>query len=128
MATPQIGMIGEELDLLIRQGATFGPFRLTLRNPDGTPVLLTDAVFRGQIRKLPSSPTIEGSFTFNITSPLDGQVEFEVDALTTSAIAAGLESEDPDSMYFYDMEYVNEENRVLPLLHGKVQLFREVTK
>lgn len=126
--TPVIGMVGDELDLLVRQGATFGPFRLTLKNPDGSPVLLTDATFRGQIRKLPSSLTVEGSFMFKVVAPLQGIVEFEMSAVTTAAITAGLEADDPDSMYYYDIEYVNEENRVLPLLYGKVQLFREVTK
>ena len=123
-----IGFIGEELNLLIRQGATFGPFKLTMQNPNGTPVNLSDATFRGQIRKTPDALTIEGSFIFVVTDPLQGKVEFEMDAVTTAAIVAGMAATDPDSAYVYDIEYVNEENRVLPLLYGQVQLFREVTK
>jgi hypothetical protein len=125
---PQIGMIGTRLDLLIRQGATFGPFRLTMQNPDGSPVILTDATFRGQIRKTPDALTIEAAFTFKVTDPLMGKVEFEVDAVSTAAIVAGMTETDEDSQYVYDIEYVNEENRVLPLLYGNVSLFREVTK
>lgn len=123
-----IGFIGEELNLLIRQGATFGPFKLTMQNPNGTPVNLSDTTFRGQIRKTPDALTIEGSFSFVVTDPLAGKVEFEMDAVTTAAIVAGMQATDPESAYVYDIEYVNEENRVLPLLYGQVQLFREVTK
>ncbi len=53
MAT--LGYIGERLDLLIRQGATFGPFDVTLANPDKTPVDLTGATVRAllvQLRRL----------------------------------------------------------------------------
>lgn len=124
----QIGFIGEELDLLIRQGATFGPFRMTIKNPDGSPVNLQDAVFRGQIRKAPDSLTIEAAFQFMVTDPMQGKVEFEIDAVTTAAIVAGMTASSNESAYVYDIEYVNEANRVLPLLYGKVALFREVTK
>ena len=126
MAT--IGYIGDELDLIIRQGGTFGPYRLTIRNPDGTPVNLQDAVFRGQIRKSPDALTVDASFIFSVTNPLQGKVEFEIDAVSTAAIMSGLSLSDEESNYVYDIEYVNEVNRVLPLLYGKVFMFREVTK
>ena len=125
---PKIGMIGDRLDLLIRQGATFGPFRLQLKNPDGSFVNLSDATFRGQIRKTPDALVAAGAFIFVVTAALEGKVEFELDAVTSAAIAAGIDPDDEESMYVYDIEYVNEENRVLPLLYGNVQLFREVTK
>lgn len=49
MAT--LGYIGEKLDLLVRQGATLGPFAVTLTNPDNTPVNLTGATLRAHLRK-----------------------------------------------------------------------------
>ena len=57
MAT--LGYIGERLDLLIRQGATFGPFDVTLANPDKTPVNLTGATVQAphwtlSVKLLPS--------------------------------------------------------------------------
>lgn len=123
-----IGSKGEELNLLIRQGGTFGPFKLTLKNPDGSPVLLTDATFRGQIRKTFDSLTVDANFVFNVTDPLMGKVEFEIDAEQTAAIMAGFDENADESQYVYDIEYLNEENRVLPLFYGKVKVFREITK
>lgn len=123
-----IGSKGEELDFLIRQGGTFGPFRVTLKNPDGSSVILTDTVFRGQIRKTPSSLNVEASFIFRTINAFGGVFEFEIDAASTAAIMAGLTEELPESAYVYDIEYANEENRVLPLFYGKVKVFREVTK
>jgi hypothetical protein len=48
---PQIGTKGSELDLLIRQGATFGPNSCTLTNPDNSPVNLTGATIKMQLKK-----------------------------------------------------------------------------
>lgn len=41
-----LGYIGEKLDLLVKQGSTLGPFKVTLANPDQTPVDLTGATRR----------------------------------------------------------------------------------
>lgn len=126
---PQIiGTKGEELDLLVRQGGTFGPFRVTLKNPDGTPVLLTDATFRGQVRKSFDSLTVDANFSFVVTDALQGKVQFEIDAVQTAAIMAGIDETVEESQYVYDIEYLNEENRVLPLFFGRVLVFREITK
>lgn len=123
-----IGSKGEELNLLIRQGGTFGPFRVTLRNPDGTPVNLTDTTFRGQIRKTPDALNVEASFMFTVTAALQGKFEFEVDAVATAAIMAGVTEDSPESVYVYDIEYLNDAGRVLPLFYGNVKVFREVTR
>lgn len=124
----QIGSKGQELNLLIRQGGTFGPFRMTLRNPDGTPVNLSDSTFRGQIRKTPDALEVVASFVFTVTDPIMGKVEFEVPAAQTAAIMAGIDENAAESLYVYDIEYTNEADRVLPLVYGVAKIFREVTK
>lgn len=123
-----IGYIGERLDLLIRQGADFGPFRMTVNNPDNSPVDLTGVTFRGHIRKLPTSTILEAELNFVITDAPAGKVEFFLTAQQTADIVAGLTIEEPDSKYFYDIEYQNDGDRILPLLYGDVALFREVTR
>ncbi len=123
-----IGYKGEELDLLIRQGATFGPFRVTMRNPDTTPVMLDDINFRGQIRKSPNDTTPVASFVFTKPNPGAGIFEFELLASVSAAIPAGATEDDPESQYIYDIEYFDEANRVVPLFYGKAKVFREVTK
>lgn len=46
-----LGYIGEKLDLLVKQGSTLGPFKVTLLNADQTPVNLTGCTIRGHVRK-----------------------------------------------------------------------------
>ena len=126
---PQLGTKGAELDLLIRQGATLGPFNMKVLTADGNDVDLTSAVFRAEIRRTAESPALAGvTFTFTITTPLEGIVDWEVDADSTTELIAGESETDTESQYVWDMEVELSDGRVLPLLYGKVSVFREVTK
>lgn len=127
---PTIGTKGSELDLLIRQGATFGPNLCTLKNPDTSPINLTGCTFRGQIRKTASDPLSTGcAITFVITNAAAGEFTWEVTDENTTALAADAISEaGPASQYVYDIEMEDASGRVIPLLYGKVSVFREVTK
>jgi hypothetical protein len=126
---PQLGTKGAELDLLIRQGATLGPFNMKVLTADGNDVDLTSAVFRAEIRRTAESPALAGvTFTFTITTPLEGIVDWEVDADSTTELMAGESETDTESQYVWDMEVELSDGRVLPLLYGKVSVFREVTK
>ena len=126
---PQLGTKGAELDLLIRQGATLGPFNMKVLTADGNDVDLTSAVFRAEIRRTAESPALAGvTFTFTITTPLEGVVDWEVDADSTTELIAGESETDTESQYVWDMEVELSDGRVLPLLYGKVSVFREVTK
>ena len=126
---PQLGTKGAELDLLIRQGATLGPFNMKVLTADGNDVDLTSAVFRAEIRRTVESPALAGvTFTFTITTPLEGIVDWEVDADSTTELIAGESETDTESQYVWDMEVELSDGRVLPLLYGKVSVFREVTK
>jgi hypothetical protein len=127
---PRIGTKGAELDLLIRQGATFGPINATLRNPDNSPMNLTGSLIRSQVRKTPTSPLVEGCVaSFDITDPTNGQFNWWFESDVTALLVADNESENaPASTYVWDMELEDSNGRVIPLLYGKVNVFREVTK
>lgn len=126
----QIGTKGAELDLLIRQGATFGPVTSTLTNPDDSPIDLTGAIIRAQIRKTASSSIERGCvISFDIIDAANGVFQWYLDAQTTANLHADNESEDaPASMYVWDMELEDSIGRILPLIYGKVRVFREVTR
>lgn len=87
---PQIGSIGERLDIVLRQGSTLGPFIVTLTNPNGTPVDLTGATISGQVRK---NATDTGSpiATFDIVyiNRVAGQFSFGMAKSATTLIPAG---------------------------------------
>lgn len=127
---PQIGTKGTELDLLIRQGATFGPVTSTLKNPDQSPVDLTGCIIRAQIKKTPNSPTSSGIVVdVNIDNPTSGTFIWGLTADQTASFGADPTSETaPSSVYVWDMELQDASGRILPLLYGNVNVFREVTK
>lgn len=126
--TITLGDIGERIDLRIRQGATFGPHRFTMKNSDNTPFDLTGCTIRGQIRKEPGSPTAALSLACTIIDAPTGIYELEIADTATMALRAGLTMEAPESRYYWDLELLDTGGRVTPLYYGDVQVFREVTR
>ncbi len=127
---PQIGSKGASLDILVRQGATFGPNRCTLTNPNSTPVNLTGAIIRGQIRKSAADALSTGiSAVVTIVTPGSGIFDWGFAADATATLTADPVSETaPNSLYVYDLELEDSTGRIIPLLYGNVNVFREVTK
>jgi hypothetical protein len=127
MAT--LGTFGEKYDLCIRQGATFGPIRAQMFNPDNvTPVNLTGATVRGQIRKKALDAAVVATLACVITDPLLGKYEFGLDVFVTTVLIAGDTPEDAKSQYAWDLELEDSLGRVTPLYYGKVSVLREVTR
>lgn len=127
--TTTIGSKGTQLDLLIRQGATFGPYLITLTNPDNTGVDLTGSTIRAQIRKTPNSILSEAvSPIITYTDRLNGIFAIEFTDEATATLSAGAKETDPESLYVWDLEMEDATGRVIPLLYGDVRVFREVTK
>lgn len=123
-----VGNKGEQLDLLIRQGGTFGPFKLFVKNPDNTPVDLSESSFRAQIRKTFNSQVVAATFTCIVTNPTQGEVSIELSATQSAMLTAGEDEEFPDSKYLWDLEAEESGGRVIPYLYGNVKVFREITK
>jgi hypothetical protein len=126
MAT--LGYIGERLDLLIRQGATFGPFDVTLANPDKSPVDLSGASLRAHIRKKALDTNVVISLQVELTDPALGKFKFGLTDEFTAGITAGESVKDHASLYVWDMEMEDSLGRVSPLYYGEVKVFREVTR
>jgi hypothetical protein len=91
---------------------------------------LTGATLRAQIRKTPTSPLVEGAVgEFTITNAAAGQFSWGFSAAVTELLVADSESElAAASTYVWDMELEDLSGRVIPLMYGKVNVFREVTK
>lgn len=123
-----LGFIGRKLDLTIRQGATFGPYRCTITNPDDTPVDLAGSDFRGQIRKRALDTAVAATIAVSITDAANGKFEWGLSDEATAAIAAGETFKATASNYVWDLEMQDSLGNVLPLLYGDVQVFREVTR
>lgn len=129
MATQTLGHAGEKMDLLIRQGADFGPVTATLTDPDGSPCDLTGCTFRGHIRRTRLSAELVAAFAFEIAAdPTTGVVAWGLDNATTAAIEAGETTRDRASRYVYDIEMEDASGRVTPVLYGDVIVQSESTR
>ena len=126
---PTLGTKGGELDLLLKQGSTFGPHLITLKDSNNTAINITGATIRAQIRKTSDAATTTATGDFVITNGSAGQFTFGFNTTATSALQVDPSSETAtDSQYVWDMEIQYADGRVYPLMYGKVSVFREVTK
>jgi hypothetical protein len=123
-----IGSIGSPINLLIKQGSDFGPVTEILTNPDGSPVNLTDAILRGQIRKSGNDAALVADLAIEITDAPNGVFTWGLSNAVTELIPAGESVRDKASSYVWDMELVDSIGRVIPLHYGSVSVFREVTR
>lgn len=126
---PVLGTKGGELDLLLKQGSTFGPHLITLKDSNNTAINITGATVRAQIRKTSDAATAVATGDFVITNGAAGQFTFGFNTTATAALQVDAVSETgTDSQYVWDMEIQYADGRVYPLMYGKVSVFREVTK
>lgn len=127
---PTIGHKGENLDLLIRQGATLGPIHMLLEEDDGSPLNLTGCTLVAQIAKTADGPIIAGaSATFNIINAAAGEVEFTFSDEATAVLTADPDSETAEaSTYVWGMDLYRADGRVEALLYGTASVFRNIPK
>jgi len=125
-----VGTKGQQVDLLIRQGASLGPVACRLTNPDTSPMNLTGATIRAQIRKTASDALSTGAAAVcTVTNAANGEFTYEFTVEDTTLLTADATSESaPASVYVWDMELEDSVGRVTPLVYGTVNVFREVTK
>lgn len=110
----------------INQGEDF--LRLiTIKNDAGVPINLTGHQFRGQGRKKYSdtgTPPISFSFVIDADQTANpGQVHMILSAANTAAILISA-----TTVYLYDVEMVDADNKVTRILEGTLVLRPEVTK
>jgi hypothetical protein len=125
----EITNVGVEVDLKLRQGADFAT-TLTFTNADGSVVDLTGCMLAAQIRRRPrdNAPAV-ASFALSIASPATlGTASMSMSAATTARIVCGDSIDDDASKYVWDLELTDANGLVSSPLHGKLYLFREVTR
>lgn len=122
----ELGSFGEELNLLLTQGADFGPITFTVKNPDGSPVDYTGCTVRGQAR------TRFGKHIFTVPvlmpNPELGVYSFSIPSNLSSKLPAGLDLESPDSLHVWDLELEDSSGAITPLYYGSIRVRRKVTK
>jgi hypothetical protein len=124
----ELGWIGEEMNVTIRQGATVGPYHATMVNPDSSPVNLAGCTIVGEIRKKPHDSTIVLNWRVQITDAINGKYDFWLTDEDTTPLECGDTLNSSKSQYVHDIELHDAAGQVIPLYYGKVAVFREVTR
>ena len=124
MAT--LGRRGDKLDLLIRQGATLGPFPVTMVSESGAPLDLTGATVRGTVAKDYGAAT-DYPITINVTNAAGGEFRMSMPASLTATIPYLGDLFAPENQYVWDLEIEFSDTTVMPVFWGIVQLAPEAT-
>lgn len=121
------GSKGKRMDLLLKQGATWGPYNGLLKRGDGTPIDLTGATMAWNLRKEADSPTIAGSATFVIAPGTTGAFSVQFTPVTTAALTCSpIDENEPESRYVHDWEVTLASTQVIPLAYGEAGVYRNV--
>jgi hypothetical protein len=107
-------------NILIQQGSSYSQ-QLTIKQPDGTPVDLTGATVRSQVRERYDDASPIVSFTTAIDAdPTTGIFTLSLTDAQTAAFSF--------TKALYDIEIVYSDASVDRILQGNVILSKEVTK
>lgn len=123
MSTPIAGNIGQELNLLIKQGSDFA-IEIDLQEENGDPFNTDDFSAIAAMRKQPFREPIvsfECSFVFS------GRLRIAMSASDTANLACGAELYDDESSYSWDCELIDNANALtIPGFFGDVNVFRNI--
>jgi hypothetical protein len=125
-------MLGSQYDLEIQQGSTFELY-LTVKDSAGTTKNLTDYSAQMQIRSSYSSTTVTETLSSAsgeiVIGGASGTINLSLSAARTAAIKVDLTNKKPPrSVYVYDLELTDTNNKVSKLLYGDVTVYGEVTR
>lgn len=119
-----LGSIGKRHDLLIRQGAGFGPYLIEVRTASGAARDITGWTAEGSLRRHASSTVALVDFEFDLPAPTLGQLRFWIDAEDTlpDALPCGESDLDKESLYYWDFDLITSAGTRIPLLYGSVRV------
>ena len=128
MTTYKIDLLGDRLDLDMKQGCSWGPFSVTLTNDNGTAVDLTGCTIRGSIRKTRLSTTQIVALTVTSDYDATGTFSFSLTPAQTLLIEAGESLNSAASQYVWDLEMLDSAERVTSIYYGTIRVLAEVTR
>ena len=127
MTVLSIGFEGEEMELKVKLGATFGPVTAQMVNPDLSPVNLTGSTIRGKIRDVVRGTEVT-AFDVTITNAATGLYEFGLTKEKTLLLGNGKFIDEWRVRYVWDFELLDSLGREIPLYWGDVIVRLEVTR
>lgn len=115
------------VDLIGVQGKTWD-IKLTLKQPDGTPIDVSSWTVRGQIRKTYKAANVTATWSCSILNGPGGEILVTMPAIDSAKIPCGDSVDDLMSKYVYDIEAEDSNSYVLELMRGRLFVLPEVTK
>jgi hypothetical protein len=125
-----LSSLGGEMELRIKQGATFGPYEVQLTYEEtGLPVDITGCGVRCELRRkgLDTGPP-SATVTATVIDAVNGKYQLGLLASQTAAIQAGELISSKLSHYTFDIFLDWPGGTVWELAHGNAFCFRQVTK
>lgn len=123
-----IGYIGEQRDLLVRQGADFETVSVTYLDAEGEAVNLTGCTFSGTIKKTWGSASEVAVVDFEISDPAtDGKFTFSISHEETAKLIAASTDKGATTQYVWQADITDAANNVKPLYYGNVIVQRDLT-
>lgn len=122
-----VGFKGARQDLLIRQGADFGPSLGRIKNADGSPFDLSGCELSAVAAKVSTQPHPSFVFTVTITDAEAGEFELSATASQTAGLACGLTETDPKSQYLWQLDALRPGSKTTPIAYGQVAIFRRLS-
>lgn len=121
---PSLGRRGDKLNLVIRKGATFGPYTVTMQDSAGALIDLVGATVRATIRKEYGDAT-----AYAVTCEVTGVGVFTITMAPagTAVIPYLGDFNDPDNQYVWDLEIEYSSGVVQPVFWGTVKIIPEAT-
>lgn len=123
MPTPTVGNIGQELNLLIKQGSDFA-IEIELKDENGTPFYTDEMTPVAAMRKQPfRDPVVNFDASFVQT----GRLRIELSASATAQLTCGVSLDDDESLYQWDLEFIDNGNDVtIPGFYGAANVMRNI--
>jgi hypothetical protein len=122
VAVQQIGDIGSRLDLVMRQGATFGPVKVQLRNPGSTPIDLTGCTVEGGVRRRVVDQQFMEAFNVQMIDARLGQFRFGLTNTQTEALVRNERSYER-AQFFWELRLTDSQSNVRSLFYGDVLVY-----
>lgn len=115
-----IGSIGVKQDIIIKQGADFGKYALTIKDASGVPMNLTGFTFRGIIKVRPDAQRVIINFTFDDVDLVNGRINMWIPNTETAKLKGNI---DLTPRYFYDVSMEDASGIIEPLMYGTVAVY-----
>lgn len=123
MADVTLTNLVDKLNLVIKQGAKFGPNRLDFGED------VTTWTFRGQARKTADAVAVAASITTVHVVGNPNAVDWHFSATATAGMTCHpTDLDHEDSTYQWDYEAEKPDGTVISIHDGKINVWREVTR